>query len=1215
MPGADFRFRGSNRDLTQAAAGARRSLHGVGDEAAATDRRLAGLGKTSTDTGRRFGYMTHYFATRAIFGLSTAIAGATVGLGLLGFNFLRVREQATIAFTTMLHSGEKARKFLDELQGFAARTPFEFPELIQTTQRMLAMGFAARDVIPALTAIGDQVADLGGGGENLQRVTIALGQMQLKGRVQSEEMLQLIEAGVNGWGYLAKAMGTTVAKAQDAVTKRTVEGRFAVKAILAGMERDHAGAMEKQSHTFQGLWSTIKDTISAGAGSALEPLYASLERGLQRLVDFMGTDEWTAGVKRFSDYMAGTVVPRLIQFGKWVFNFFKNNGATITGLVGDAARLVATLVRGTSRIVGALGGAKEAAGWILGGFFAAKLVGVGAVITRTVIPALVGFKNTLIGIRVTAALAGTQMTMMGAAGSAAMFTIRGALLSTGIGLLMVGLGLLAGYVVTHWAQTKEWFAKFWHWMKVGFKVLWETIKQTAKAFVYVILQIATAGIRGILEVAAHLPFVGKKARQALDSINGYIEKWKPEFSKVAAAAGRAGGEAFSTAFTGAVQGAVAGIIGAVVGAGGGTGTQAAIVQTAQLLGPGSGKVYRRGGGRAGPPGTVQTAYDCSGFLYDVYRRNGVTIPQTAAAQFRDPNAQKVALDDLEPGDGVYFINHTSDPQPGHCGIVVSGKGRGAIMIDYYRTGQPAEQKRVVDKGLPFAGGRRWIKIVKKAGTDTKTTTPAAVDLSVPDYAPIAGTGGAKKAKGAATAGAIRTAVETVAELRTRLATLAREGLGGLVQGVGARLDALSARIRKGMKADDLAALRRQLGKVKADIDRAFTIDALRGQATKMLQALSAAFRVETPRTEAQVRALVDTVSARIADLRARIKSGVDADTLKALQAQLAKLKPLYSEALDEAKRIAQEKMNALQEIVSTARSGLGDAFSRVTDKAMALFDAATDRLVKGVRVRIQSIAGLVTLGQGDLTPAERALRDFQAGRAAADLARRRAEEDAAFASDLAKLVADPATDPAEIQRLQDERAQTLRDRELDDRDAYLSAQADLERKAADDALQAEADRIQSERALVRERFAARLGELQKGWTDEKVQTGAALGELTGLLVEYGVDFAAAGTTLGTLFADSFNAALDALRAAINDLAGALRGLGIQTGINLPSVSSAAAAFDRNDRRAARDPALNGDTYVITGNTFLGATEREVGRSLERLVTPAQGRVVSYPAPA
>ncbi len=48
-------------------------------------------------------------------------------LGKLGVEFRQLKQNATVAFTTMLGSGEKAQSFLDNLYQFALTTPFAFP--------------------------------------------------------------------------------------------------------------------------------------------------------------------------------------------------------------------------------------------------------------------------------------------------------------------------------------------------------------------------------------------------------------------------------------------------------------------------------------------------------------------------------------------------------------------------------------------------------------------------------------------------------------------------------------------------------------------------------------------------------------------------------------------------------------------------------------------------------------------------------------------------------------------------------------------------------------------------------------------------------------------------------------------------------------------------------------------------------------------------------
>lgn len=92
--------------------------------------------------------------------------------------------------------------------------------------------------------------------------------------------------------------------------------------------------------------------------------------------------------------------------------------------------------------------------------------------------------------------------------------------------------------------------------------------------------------------------------------------------------------------------------------------------------------YRWGG--TGPAG-----FDCSGFLYHVYRRMGVELPRTTYAMYKA--GVPVPRADLKAGDIVFF--QTLRPGPSHAGIYLgdgqfihssSGFGRVTITPMNYR---------------------------------------------------------------------------------------------------------------------------------------------------------------------------------------------------------------------------------------------------------------------------------------------------------------------------------------------------------------------------------------------------------------------------------------------------------------------------------------------------------------------------------------------------
>ena len=190
------------------------------------------------------------------------LAGRVVDFVKTSYTLSSSMEQSAIAFETMLGSAEAAGKMLKDLKDFAATTPFEFMELQGAAKRMMAYGFAADEVLPKLTIIGDAAAALGGGSEMIGRITLALGQMQAKGKVSGEELRQLSEAGIPALKYLADAAGMTTAEFTDFQKKGIVPAKEALDALLQGMKGDFGGLMAAQTATAAGQVSMLKDEVS-----------------------------------------------------------------------------------------------------------------------------------------------------------------------------------------------------------------------------------------------------------------------------------------------------------------------------------------------------------------------------------------------------------------------------------------------------------------------------------------------------------------------------------------------------------------------------------------------------------------------------------------------------------------------------------------------------------------------------------------------------------------------------------------------------------------------------------------------------------------------------------------------------------------------------------------------------------------------------------------
>jgi len=238
---------------------------------------------------------------------ATAIAGLGMAAVKTGFGFNQLQQNSLMAFESMLGSADKAKAFMNELTEFAKYTPFETGPLVKQAQQLLNMGFAAKEVIPTLTAIGDAVSRMGGGTESIERVTRAITQMKSKGKVSAEEMMQLAEAGIPAWQILAEGMGKTMGEIQEMGQKGLLRADKSIAILIAGMEKRNAGAMEQGAKTFQGRVSTLKDQLTQLSAIATKPLYDMAIAGMAKISSVLDDPRFIAGATAAAEAIGSAV--------------------------------------------------------------------------------------------------------------------------------------------------------------------------------------------------------------------------------------------------------------------------------------------------------------------------------------------------------------------------------------------------------------------------------------------------------------------------------------------------------------------------------------------------------------------------------------------------------------------------------------------------------------------------------------------------------------------------------------------------------------------------------------------------------------------------------------------------------------------------------------------------------------------------------------------
>src|SRR5256884_3933053 len=305
-----------------------------------------------------------------VYGIQQLVYGAqSLGNALVGSN--ADMEQTTVAFGTLLHSGDAASKMVKDLWKFAAETPFEFPDITNSARRMLAFGFSAQSILPMLHSVGDAVVALGGGAVEIDRVTTALGQMQAKGKVNAQDMMQLAEVGIPAWQLLSDGMGITTAEAQKMSENGLLPAGKAINILLDGMGKAFGGGMQAQSKTFNGLLSTFKDNAMAAWRAFTGPLFEQSKASLIKLGELVTSPAFQRfatdmGVKvggaiasvasfvntqlipafqRLWGFLSQNVIPVLQSAGTWFSNFVGKGQAGIPILAG-VATVVGLLLAG-----------------------------------------------------------------------------------------------------------------------------------------------------------------------------------------------------------------------------------------------------------------------------------------------------------------------------------------------------------------------------------------------------------------------------------------------------------------------------------------------------------------------------------------------------------------------------------------------------------------------------------------------------------------------------------------------------------------------------------------------------------------------------------------------------------------------------------------------------------------------------------------------------
>lgn len=257
---------------------------------------------------------------------ASAFTSLTRSVAEFGASTVKVTgEIETIAaqFEVLTGSAGSANKAIQDLQRFAAQTPFSFKDLAKAEQRLLSFGFSLDRSQELLGELGDVAAASGG---DIKELALIFGQVQAAGKLTGERLLQFQERAIPIGPALAKSLGVAESSIKDLVSNGQISFAEFEKAFETLNDTGEFAfeGMIKRSRTLDGRLETLSDSfeqLQASVGSQLAP---ALKAATTSLTVFIDKIQQSQGFKEFLTFI-GDNIPTAIQFAVNSFSFIVNS--------------------------------------------------------------------------------------------------------------------------------------------------------------------------------------------------------------------------------------------------------------------------------------------------------------------------------------------------------------------------------------------------------------------------------------------------------------------------------------------------------------------------------------------------------------------------------------------------------------------------------------------------------------------------------------------------------------------------------------------------------------------------------------------------------------------------------------------------------------------------------------------------------------------------
>ncbi len=187
----------------------------------------------------------------------------------------------------LAQAGPKTKEYLDWIQQLAIKSPFKQSDIANAFKTVMAYGFtsdAAQELTKTLvdfSAVSDPT------GQKMGLIAYALGQIRTSDKLLTQDLRQLMNAGIDVNAILGK-MGF---KLSDVGTKAIDSKKF-LEVFIQTMQEDFGGAAERSAGTLTGLLSSLDDVKEVGLRNLFEGAFGALKPLLQDAVDTLASPQF-----------------------------------------------------------------------------------------------------------------------------------------------------------------------------------------------------------------------------------------------------------------------------------------------------------------------------------------------------------------------------------------------------------------------------------------------------------------------------------------------------------------------------------------------------------------------------------------------------------------------------------------------------------------------------------------------------------------------------------------------------------------------------------------------------------------------------------------------------------------------------------------------------------------------------------------------------------